>query len=184
MSTFEDNLWHELVSEHQAEYARPMRATTGRPARRRLLVGTSVGLAGAATAAAFALTVGTVAPAFAGTSNPNGTVTVTISQIAGISGANTQLAALGVSATAVPIAPGCTATLQLLPKDPSGPILPQPSSAPPDSSITIDPSAIPAGDTVVLGAAQSDGAVQLVVGMVQAAAPACAAPAPVKAPLS
>jgi hypothetical protein len=176
MSTFEDNLWDELVREHQAEYVHPVRATTSGPARRRLLVGMSLGLAGAATATALALTAGTVAPAFAVTSNPNGTVTVTISQIAGISGANTELAALGVRATAIPIVQGCTAALQRLPKAASGGILSQPSSGP-LQSITIEPSAIPAGDTVVLAAAQNAGAVQMTDAVVQGVAPACVAPA-------
>ncbi len=103
MSTFEDNLWRELAREHDAEHALPGRASTSGPARRRRLAGASLGLAAVATAAALVLSAGTAAPAFAVTSNPNGTVTVTIDEIAGIAGANAQLTALGVRARAVPI---------------------------------------------------------------------------------
>jgi hypothetical protein len=175
MSTFEDNLWDELVREHHAERAHPGRAINGRPARRRLLAGTSLGLAGAGTAVALALTAGTAAPAFAVTSNANGTVTVTINQIAGISGANSELAALGVSARAVPIVQGCTAILQPLPKGTApGAVLPAPNM----QSFTITPSAIPTGDTVVLAAQLlSGGAVQTTDALVQGAAPACVAQA-------
>jgi hypothetical protein len=177
MSIFEDNLWDELVREHHAEHAHPGRAISGRPARRRLLAGTSLGLAGAATAAALALTAGTAPPAFAVTSNANGTVTVTINQIAGIAGVNSELAALGVSARAVPIVEGCTATVQPLPKGTApGAVLPAPNM----QSFTITPSAIPAGDTVVLAARQSGGAVQTTNALVQGAAPVCVAAATLK----
>ena len=174
MSIFEDNLWDELVREHHAEHAHPGRVINRGPARRRLLAGTSLGLAGAATAAALALTAGTAPPAFAVTSNANGTVTVTINQIAGIAGVNSELAALGVSARAVPIVQGCTASVQPLPKGTApGAVLPAPNM----QSFTITPSAIPAGDTVVLAARQSGGAVQTTNALVQGAAPACVAAA-------
>jgi len=174
MSMFEDNLWRELVREHHAEYAHPGPATTGGPARGRRLAGASLGLAAVGTAAALALTAGTAAPAFAVTSNPNGTVTVTINQIAGLSGANSRLAALGVRARAVPVVQGCTATLQPLPKGTARSAV-QP--APNMQAFTINPSAIPTGDTVVLAARQSAGAVQSTDAIVQGSAPACVAQA-------
>ncbi len=177
MSRFEDNLWDVLVREHQAEYAHPGRAVTRGPVRRRRLAGVSLALAGAGTATALVLTAGPATPAFAVTSNSNGTVTVTINQIAGISGANTELADLSVSARAVPIVQGCTATMQLLPKGSPNPIVP-PTGSGPQQSITIEPSAIPAGDTVVLAAEELSGGVESLVGMVQGAAPACVALVP------
>lgn len=174
MSKFEDHLWREFVHEHGDDLAQLSRPATRHTLRRpRLVAGAGLGLAGGATALALILTA-TSAPAFAVTRNPNGTVTVTINQIAGVSGANTELAALGVSATAVPIVQGCTAALQLLPEGSSSAILPSPGSGPPQS-VTIEPSAIPAGDTVVLAVAQITGAVQMLVGTVQGAAPACVA---------
>ena len=173
-SKFEDHLWREFVHEHGdglAQLSRPAaRHTLRRP---RLVAG--LGLVGGATALALILTA-TSAPSFAVTRNSNGTVTVTINQIAGVSGANTELAVLGVSATAVPIVQRCTAALQLLPKESSFPILPSPGSGLPQS-VTIEPSAIPAGDTVVLAVAQIAGGIQMLDGMVQGAAPACVPPA-------
>jgi hypothetical protein len=177
MSKFEDHLWREVVHEHGDDLAQLSRPATRHTLRRPRLaagLGLGLGLAGGATALALILSA-TSAPAFAVTRNSNGTVTVTINQIAGVSGANTELAALGVNARAVPIVQGCTATLQLLPKRTSSVILPPPGSGPPQS-VTIEPSAIPAGDTVVLAVAQSAGAVQVLVGMVrQGAVPRCLA---------
>ena len=180
MSTFEDNLWRELVREHHAEHAHPRRDTTGDLVRYRRLAGASLALAGAAVAAALALTAGTAAPAFAVTSNQNGTVTVTINQIAGVAGANAQLAALGVRARAVPIVQGCAAGPLITQKVLGGATIGSGGSSLP-TSITIDPGEIPAGDTLVLAAKQSvNGAVngvQMFEAIVQGAAPACVAQA-------
>ncbi|MGO9899827.1 MAG: hypothetical protein ACLP0J_09065 [Solirubrobacteraceae bacterium] len=177
MSTFEDNLWRELVREHQAEHAHPGRAATGGLVRYRRLAGASLGLAAAAT---LALTAGTAAPAFAVTSNPNGTVTVTINEIAGIAGANAQLAALGVRARAVQIVQGCAAGPLISQKVLGGATDGSGGSSLP-TSITIEPSEIPAGDTLVLAAKQfANGAangVQMFDAIVQGAAPACVAQA-------
>ena len=181
-SKFEDHLWREFVHEHGdglAQLSRPAaRHTLRRP---RLVAGAGLCLAGGATALALILSA-TSAPAFAVTRNSNGTVTVTINQIAGVSGANTDLAALGVNARAVPIVQGCTATLQqLLPKRTSSVILlPKRTSSviyPHGSrSVTIEPSRIPAGDTLVLAVVQSTGVLQILVGMVhRGAVPRCLA---------
>lgn len=174
MSKFEDHLWREFLHEHGDDLAQLNRPATRHTLRRpRLVAGAGLGLAGAATALALVLSA-TSAPAFAVIRNPSGTVTVTINQIAGVSGANAELAALGVNARAVPIVQGCTATLQLLPKRTSSVILPPRGSGRP-RSVTIEPSRIPAGDTDVLAVVQSTG-VQILVGMVhQGAVPRCLA---------
>ena len=171
-SKFEDHLWREFVHEHGDDLAQLSRPATRHTLRRpRLVAGAGLCLAGGATALALILSA-TSAPAFAVTRNSNGTVTVTINQIAGVSGANTELAALGVNARAVPIVQGCTATLQqLLPKRTSSVIYPHGSR-----SVTIEPSRIPAGDTLVLAVVQSTGVLQILVGMVhRGAVPRCLA---------
>ena len=127
---------------------------------------------GAATALALALTATNSAPAFAVARNADGTVTVTIHDVAGVGGANTLLAALDVSVRAVPAVRGCPA--------PAGR---QPESLfadralrldPASSSVTIVPSAIPAGDTLVLAATEtSSDHVALGVTLVRGPAPAC-----------
>jgi len=179
MSRFENNLWDELVREHGADDVRPIRATSRGRARRGLVVGTSLSVVAAAAAAVIGLTAGTVTPAFAVTNNSNGTVTITINQIAGVTGANAELTALGVSATAVPVVPDCTASVQFLPKL-SFPTAPDVVVSESLSSITIDPSAIPTGDTLVLAAQQLTGGVMMAVGVVSGSAPACVAfPPPV-----
>jgi len=178
MSKFEDHLWGEFVREHGDDLAQLNSPASGHRLRRRgLVAGAGLGLAGGVTALAIILSA-TSTPAFAVTSNPNGTVTVTINQIAGVPGANTELAALGVSARAVPIVQGCTAALQRIPKAAGDRIfLPVPGGGLPQS-ITFEPSAIPAGDTVVLAAAQIPGGVQMADAVVQGAAPTCVAQAP------
>lgn len=178
MSKFEDHLWREFEREHGDDLAQLNRPATGHRLRARgLVAGAGLGLAGGVMALALVLSASS-APAFAVTSNPSGTVTVTINQIAGVSGANTELAALGVSARAVPIVQGCTASLQRLPKAATGGIIVPAANSGLPQSITIEPSAIPAGDTVVLAAAQIPGGVQMADAVVQGAAPICVARAP------
>ena len=100
MSEFEDNLWLTVVREHGDELVsteRPTRTHT-RASRRRLLAGTTAGLAAMATAAALLFSASTSPPAFAVTRNPDGTVTVNLIHPSGIAGANRKLAAMGVRA--------------------------------------------------------------------------------------
>ena len=111
MSKFEDRLWMELVREHGPDLAQirtPTRRARRRP-RPRLLVGTTLGLAGIGTILALALGAASSSPAFAVTRNPDGTVTVRVTRFGGIAGANARLAALGVRAKAVQVTAGCTA---------------------------------------------------------------------------
>jgi hypothetical protein len=161
MSKFEDHLWREVVSRHgpDLEVARRPPAKHRRPGPR-VLAGTTLGLAGAGTALALVLgaTVGTTA--FAVTREPDGTVTLTIKQLAGITGANAKLATLGVRARAVPVIAGCTASpvvsgLVTPPQSANPPLLRTHRPSPAFVSVRIDPSKIPAGETLVLAANQS-----------------------------
>ncbi len=74
MSEFEDNLWLEVVREHGHELARARRPVRKhrRATRSQLLGGTTVGLAGVATAAALLFGASTSPPAFAVTRNRTG----------------------------------------------------------------------------------------------------------------
>lgn len=100
MSEFEDNLWLEVVRDHGHELVRAGRRarTHRREIRPQLLAGTTVGVAAIATAAALLLGASTTPAAFAVTSNPDGTVSVSLRQASGIVGANRTLAAMGVRA--------------------------------------------------------------------------------------
>lgn len=110
MSKFEDSLWRDLVDRHGSDLEQ-MAATPeggGGPPRRRLLAGTSLGLAGAGTAAVLIVSAASSAPAFAVSRNADGTVTVLIRRIEGISGANERLHKLGIRVQAVQVAAGCS----------------------------------------------------------------------------
>jgi hypothetical protein len=101
LAEFEDNLWVAVVREHGDELERPVHRHR-RATRAELLAGTTVGVAAVATTAALLLGASTSPPAFAVTRNPNGTVTVNLMKLSGISGANDKLAAMGVRAQIVP----------------------------------------------------------------------------------
>ena len=81
----------EFWSRPPARRSRPW--LRGRP---RLLAGSTLGLAGAGTALALALTGSAAPPAFAITRNVNGSVLVKISRLESLPEANHQLAAMGI----------------------------------------------------------------------------------------
>lgn len=178
---FEQRLWADLVRDHGTKLATmPQRATTKRNAQPWLLVGAALGIAGTVTALALALTATTPA-AYAVTSNPNGTVTVTIRELVGITGANAELARLGVRARVIPLTPGCLGSAASVPnsnrtkkvlREPpshaSGPVIPDGFSA-----VTLRPNEVPTGDTLVIAAREVDSHVQVTIRMVQDPAPTC-----------
>jgi hypothetical protein len=169
VSRFEDRLWDELVEQHGALLLDPppaalpharVRARRLRwTARRRLpIAALGTALAGVVAALVIGLSGGGGTPAYAVTSNGDGTITVTIREIVGIEGANGKLKALGVPVRVVPAEPGCPAVgaapdrvsperhhaiLSLIGRSGS-------------ASAKITPAAIPSGDTLVLGVHQLD----------------------------
>lgn len=176
--TFEDRLWADLVRDHGPRLAAmPRRATTLRNARPWLLGGSAIAIIGTAVALALALTATNPAPAYAVTSNPDGTVTVTIHELIGVAGANAQLARLGVPARVVPGCANAAAPvpppagpkhLRLPPSRSRGPVIPEGFSA-----VTIRPDAIPSDDTLVIAAHEIDNHVQITIRMFQNPAPSC-----------
>ena len=110
MGKFEDRLWRELVRRHGPDLAQMTRpaAKRARRARPRVVAGTSFALAGVLAVLALVLSAASSPSAFAVSRNADGTVTVTLQQIAAIYKANAKLAALGIRARLVEVAPGCT----------------------------------------------------------------------------
>jgi hypothetical protein len=153
MSKFTDRLWRELMREHRAELERIDRPAASRRRRalpRRLLAGTSIGLAGAGTAIALAIGAASTTPAFAVTKNPDGTVSVTINKLTGVAGANQRLAQMNVRAVAVPVVAGCEgapppAAMRAL-------LYRVHAAAVQGGTVKIDPKQIPAGKSLVLAA--------------------------------
>jgi hypothetical protein len=164
MSKFTDRLWHDLVREHGPELAQmDPRAADRWWARRRLLAGTGVGVAGLATAAALIIGAASSSPAFAVTPNHDGTVTVKILRLGGIAGANARLAAMHVRAKVVRVAGRCGAGIE---KPPTGAVtnIVRHSGVwrgGPARSVRVDPRQIPLRNTVVIAAWKHGKSVEL-----------------------
>jgi hypothetical protein len=174
MGKFEDELWTDLMQAHGDQLAATQRPQT-RPGRMRPLALTAgaAGVIGVGTAMAIALTATTSAPAYAVTENSDGTISVTIHDVTGVTGANTELAALGVRARALTFGPDCTQQEHPDPTHPRvyGTMLVR---SPTPDEVTIQPSAIPVGDTMVLAAKIADnGRVVVRIGLVLSPAPSC-----------
>jgi hypothetical protein len=107
MNRFTDRLWDELVREYGAALAEIRRKPPRRAPRPRILAGTGAILAAGGTTVALVLGAAGTSPAFAVTKNHDGSITLTISRMAGIRAANARLRALGYRARLVQVAPGC-----------------------------------------------------------------------------
>jgi hypothetical protein len=111
MTDFEDRLWTELVNDHGTELAK-MRPRPRGGRRRSWTAPLAAGgatLTAAAVAGALTFTASTSPPAYAVVVNPNGSVTLTINELIGVSGANAQLARLGVRARVARLERHCAA---------------------------------------------------------------------------
>lgn len=110
MLDFEDDLWAQLVSDHGAEllHLGPRSRRTGRRWWRAPLAAGAIALTVAIVAAALGITASTSPPAYALVVNANGSVTLTINELVGVSGANAQLAKLGVRARVARFERNCT----------------------------------------------------------------------------
>lgn len=101
-----NNFGGELERALKRELGRsPAPKLRGRP---RLLAGTTVAFAAIATALALAFTAASSSPAFAVTRNHDGSVSVRITRLSGVAGANARLKTLHIHARFVQMAAGCT----------------------------------------------------------------------------
>ena len=173
MSSFEDQLFADLMREHGGELATAHRPAVARRAtgRRVLVAAGSVGLAGAVVLGVN--TIGAGSPAYAVTRGSDGTIAVSLRDISGVKGANKELRKLGVPAVAVPMSRDCAA--KVIPDDRArGQGSATASSEIGGSgSVTFDAGSIPAGDTMVLAARASDQQISLAATVVRGPAPAC-----------
>jgi hypothetical protein len=147
MSKFEDHLWREVARQHgpDLDIAGRPRGQYPRPGRR-VLASSTLGLAGLGTVLAFVLSTGATSPAFAVTRNHNGTVTVSIRRSTGIAGANAKLHQLGINARVLAQVPvGCSTSTPM-----AGHGAPAPSGGIANAHWTINPSQVPAGQTLAL----------------------------------
>ena len=153
MTKFADQLFDDLMREHGPALARTRPPAPRRhiATRRTLLAAGTACAAVAATAGALVASGGT--PAYAVTTNPNGTVTLAVYQKSGIAGANARLRQLGDGqVVVVPVKAGCP-SLGSLPA-PAVPLrghIPTQTTSSRDGSVTVKAKGIPAGDILVVG---------------------------------
>src|SRR5436190_11051827 len=103
MSRFEDTLWAELVTEHgSALTAAPRPDTPRRRTATRWVGVAAAGLTAVAAAIIGPSLFGGSPPAYAVEQNPDGTVTVTFTELTAVDKVNADLARLGVRAKVLP----------------------------------------------------------------------------------
>jgi hypothetical protein len=151
MSKFTDHLWRDLVREHgptlaQADRPEPGRARRPRP---RVLAGSTLGLAGVGAALVLALGGSAAPPAFAITTNGDGSVLVNIKRLESLPAANHKLTAMGIhEQVTIYMATGAAAV--------SGPVTctPGPGAGLPSPPVKV---LVGTDGTEVIGAGQSGG---------------------------
>jgi hypothetical protein len=185
MTKFEDNLWREVEQKYGSELAQaPGPVHSQSRLRGPMLAGTSLGIVGAGTAAVLVLTAAGSSPAFAVTTQSNGTVSVVIRRIEGIRGANRRLAQLGIHARAVRVADGCQVLApRALKPVPLATLVRNGHSnwiraTAGTAKAEIQPAQIPIGRTLLIPAVRAGSRVRLVRGhAVRGLVPACLQPA-------
>lgn len=191
MSEFQERLWSELVRDHAAALACPAgvndpwrRLAIVEPRRSRRLSPPSarprqlVGALGAIVALAAAVTVATVtsstsSAAYAVTAHSDGSITVTISELTGVTGANEQLAKLGAPVRVAAVRAGCPVPTAIVPIPPSvGGTIAQSEG----EGILTRPRLVPPGRTLVLAARQVGADIFYTFALYRGAPPTCVSP--------
>lgn len=185
MSRFEDRLWAELVEQHGAVLAEQpvLVAAPPRRLRRAPIAAAALAVAVALAVLVIALGHGGGTSAYAVVTNPDGTVTVTIRELAGVEPANERLEELDVPVRIPPTTSGCPTSraglkaAHLTPEQSRQAFEPVGGNG--DYSLRIDPKAIPKGDTLVLKAYElPSGATAMRALIIEGPAPPCLAPDP------
>ena len=169
MTEFEDGLWARLVEEYDADNV-AMSPVRTRTSRRPLLVGGGAAtVAGATVAAVLAISASTGAPpAYAMTQNADGSITVTINDLATAAPElNAKFASMGIQETVVPLEANCPNVSHFLFADPQ---------ATKTESFTFKPGRkwLDPGFTGVIAAEQlPNGEVAMMMGAIKPPVPSC-----------
>jgi hypothetical protein len=177
MTKFADQLYEDLMRQHGPALAaaRPPAASRRHLASRRVLLAAGGGgLAVAATVAGLVASSGS--PAYALTTNSDGTITLAIYQASGIGQANAKLHQLGDDVVVVPIRPECP-PLRPPVVSPKGKLVSLGVSRSRNGSITVSGHA-PAGDIQVVGFETTPDGRTTLSQVSSPPAPACMPPAP------
>jgi hypothetical protein len=177
MTKFADQLYDDLMRQHGSLLAdtRPPTASRRHIAPRRVLLVAGAGsLAAAATVAGLA--VGGGSPAYALTTNSDGTITLAVYQASGIAQASAKLHQLGDDVVVVPIRPGCPPPRPPA-VSPKGKLVSLGVGRSRNGSITLTGHA-PAGDIIVVGVETTPNGGRTVAQVSSLPAPACISPPP------
>jgi hypothetical protein len=180
MTNFSDQLLTDLMREHG-----PALQTAGltAPGRRHHLRRGAWLASGAGTLAvgitASVAAFGGTSQAYAITPHSDGTVTVALTDLSGVTGANATLHKLGTRVVVVPVKAGCP-PLGSLPAPPGSPgkvwgsiWVDAAASGAKDGSITVQAKGIPAGDLLVIGVESTSHGTTLAAQLTAPPAPAC-----------
>ena len=175
MTKFADQLYDDLMRQHGLLLAdtRPHTASRRRVAPRRALLASAAGSLAAAAAVA-GLVAGSGSPAYALTTNPDGTITLAVYQASGIAQANARLRQLSADVVVVPIRPGCR-PLRPPAVSPKGKLISLGVVRSRNGSITVSGRA-PAGDIIVVGVQTTPDRRATVSQVSSLPAPACISP--------
>lgn len=180
MISFSDQLFHDLIREHgPALQAAELTAPGQRHHLRR-----GAWLAGGAGTLAVGITAslaafGGTSPAYAITPHSDGTVTVALTDLSGVTGANATLHNLGTRVVVVPVRAGCPSIESLpLPAGAPGKVsgsvrVDAAASGSKDGSITVQAKGIPAGDLLVVAVEVASHGTAMSSRLTAAPAPAC-----------
>lgn len=177
MTNFSDQLFTDLMREHAATLQRtelPAASARHPSIKRGALLAGGAGTLAVGVTAGLASFGGGTAQAFAVTPHPDGTVTVSLSDLSGVSGANAKLQDLGDRVVVVPIKSGCPSISSLpnpavMPGQASGSVTASKESG----TITIDAQGIPQGDLMVLAVQQTDSTIHIAGRLSAPPVPAC-----------
>jgi hypothetical protein len=128
-------------------------------------------MAGAITAGVVVLGGGT--PAYAVTQNSDGTVTVSISEMSGVEGANGKLHTMDAPVVVVPVRPGCVPIDSLPHVDGTHQVTRASVRTDKAGSITVDVRGVPAGGTALVATASSPRGITLALALVKGPVPSC-----------
>jgi hypothetical protein len=155
MSKIENTLWEDLIQAPEAEFALARRQPLERVRVRARASLTAAALVGIALVIVVVVVVVASAgtstdPAYALTTNANGSVTLTVSELVGVHGANQRLASLGLPIVVARMESGCAATGQIveIPITSASEIIESRRPEPVGPTWVIRPAAIPSGDTL------------------------------------
>ena len=175
MARFADDLYDDLMRDHGPALAdtRPPVARRSLASHRVVLTAGAGGLAAAATAGSLVALSGS--PAYALTTNQNGTQTLAVYQQAGIAQANAKFRQLGDRVVVVPVRAGCP-SISSLPKpavSDKGKTIVVGTDRSRNGSITVSERGVPAGDILVLAASRSATGFATVAALTSGPPPSC-----------